>query len=135
MALNQMNYRGLVFFPALIWFFACSEIYQRAVIELNGVVVSSQTSCVQPQNNRCATTYVVEGPDKSRTTYIAGPTDKALSRQLPVGTMIAKKKWALAYSINGQRINDFPSIFYGTLLVFGLCLVGWWYFLTRRVPN
>lgn len=131
MAASPKNYRGLVF-AALIWLFAGSEIYQRAAIELNGTVVSSNTSCMQPQNNRCATEYVIEGSKQSRITYIAGPTDKALPRRLPVGTVIVKDKWALAYSINGQHIDDFPIGFYVALLVFGLCCIWWWYGLSNR---
>lgn len=121
----ENNRRFLIIVAVLLWLFAGTEIYQRAVIELNGTVVSSETSCIQPQNNRCATEYVIEAPNHSRIMYIAGPTDKALRRRLPVGTKIVKAKWALTYSINGQRINDFPIFFYGGLLVLGLCCVGW----------
>ena len=131
MAALQKSYGGLIAFAILAWLFAGSEIYQRAAIELIGTVVSSETSCMQPQNNRCATEYVVEANDHSRKRYIAGPTDKALPRRLPVGTAILKNKWALAYSVNGEEINDFPIVFYTGLLVFGLCCVYWWYVLSK----
>lgn len=132
MIAGKENYRSLIAIAVLVWLFAGSEIYQRAVVELNGSIVSSETSCMQPENNRCATKYVIEGHDHIRTIYIAGPTDKALPQRLPAGTEIVKAKWALAYSINGRRINDFPIVFYAGLLVFGLCCVGWWYVLSKR---
>jgi hypothetical protein len=104
----------------LIWLFAGHEIYQRAAISLHGTVVSSETGCVQPYNNRCDTTYVVEGQDQTRSTYVAGPTDESLERRLPVGTSIRKDKWALTYSVNDRKISDFPIGFYGGLMAFGL---------------
>jgi len=104
----------------LIWLFAGHEIYQRAAISLQGTVVSSETSCVQPYNNRCDTRYVVEAQDQTHSTYIAGPTDESLERRLPVGTFIRKDKWALTYSVNNQKVSDFPVVFYGGLMAFGV---------------
>jgi hypothetical protein len=104
----------------LVWFFAGHEIYQRAAISLQGTVVSSETSCVQPYNDRCDTTYVVEAQDQTRSTYVAGPTDESLERRLPVGTLIRKDKWALTYSVNNRQISDFPIVFYGGLMAFGV---------------
>jgi len=111
-------------FALLIWLFAGHEIYQRAAISLRGTIVSSETSCVQPYNNRCDTRYVVEAQDRTRATYIAGPTDESLERRLPVGTLIRKDKWALTYSVNNQKVSDFPVVFYGVGMAFGvLCAV------------
>jgi hypothetical protein len=114
--------QGVTYGPALFavvaWLFAGSEIYQRAAIELNGTVVSSETSCMQPANNRCATQYIVEAPDRSRHTYIAGPTDK--------------DEWQLSYSINGREVNDFPVVFYSTILMLGLMCAVWGYTILRR---
>jgi len=104
----------------LIWLFAGHEIYQRAEVALNGTVVSSETGCLQPYNNRCDTTYIVESQNHVRSTYVAGPTDAPLGRRLPVGTLIQKDKWALTYSVNGKIVNDFPINFYGGLMLFGL---------------
>jgi hypothetical protein len=106
----------------LAWLFAGSEICQRAMIELNGTVLSSETSCAKPYNNRCSTTYLVVDKHGLRSTYVAGPTDESLERRLPTGTLIDKKKWSLAYSVNGRHIDDFPIGFYGTLIALGaLC--------------
>jgi len=116
---------GPVLFAIAAWLFAGSEIYGRAAIELNGTVVSSETSCMQPANNRCATQYRVEAPGGSGQTYIAGPTDKSLRRRLSVGTVINKDKWRLSYAINGQAVNDFPVVFYSSILVLGLMSAVW----------
>jgi hypothetical protein len=123
---------GPMLLAVLVWLFAGSEIYQRADIDLNGIIVSADTSCMQPYNNRCGTIYVVKSRDGSRHTYIAGPTDQALPRRLPVGTVVVKDKWALSYSLNGREIRDFPIIFYSGLLVLGLISAIWWYALFRH---
>ena len=132
MAKHQRNYSLLVVFAIVTWLFAGSEILQRATIELRGTVTASNTSCVQPQNNRCATEYVVEADKNIHRTYVAGPTDKALKRRLPVGTVIVKEKWALSYSIDGVLINDFPSVFYWGQMAFGLCCVLLFCVLSKR---
>jgi hypothetical protein len=117
-ALRGVAY-GPLFFGLLTWVFACSEIYQRAALQLDGRVVASATGCQQPANNRCATTYVVEAQDGSRATYVAGPTDHSLQRWLAVGTIMRKDRWRLFYAIDGRKVDDFPVIFYATILVFG----------------
>ena len=127
------KYRSLFIVLAILtWIFAGAEILQRAAIDLHGIVVSSETSCVQPQNNRCATTYVVETQLGVQKTYTAGPTDKALRRGLPVGTVLVKDKWRLSYSINGERVDDFPSGFYWGQMVFGLFCALLWYVPSMR---
>lgn len=102
--------------------FAGNEIYQRAVVELSGTVTLSETTCVQPYNNRCSTKYVVTGENGSYATYVAGSSDASLERYLPVGTLVNKRKWSLVYSVNGKQISDFPIKFYdGVILVGMLC--------------
>lgn len=108
-----------------------SEFYQRASIALDGKVVSSETSCMQPANNRCATVYVVESKDGVHTEYIAGPTDHSLQRRLPVGTNISKQKWHLSYSINGTEIDTFPVVFHTYLLTFAGCCLYWAFSIYR----
>ena len=127
----QRSYVLFFILAMLICLFAGSEMFQRAKIDLNGRVISSESSCVQPLNNRCATEYVVETTSGDRKTYIAGPTDKALRRGLPVGTIVVKEKWSLSYAVNGVEINDFPFFYKGMLLLgIGLALLG--YVLGKR---
>jgi hypothetical protein len=128
---QRINYRPLIF-VALAWLFAGSEIYKRVSIDLNGTIVSSETSCVQPANNRCATEYIVKSQDGSRHAYIAGTTDQALPRQLPVGTVVDKHKWSLSYAVSGQERRDSPMGFYSVILVLGLMCAIWWYAVLRH---
>jgi len=114
----------LLALPALL--FAGSELYQRAELQLNGTIVSATTGCMQPWNNRCASTYVIEARDGSRQTYVAGSVDHALPRRLAVGTVVVKNRWVLSYSLNGRKIDDFPIFFYAGVAVLGLGGAGWW---------
>ncbi len=120
-------------FPILGALFSGGELYQRASIELNGTIVASDTTCMQPQNNRCATEYIVENAAHSREKYIAGPTDHSLPRRLPIGTTVAKEKWSLSYRLNGRETDDFPLQFYIGAFVVSVC-VGWWAY-ARRTPG
>ena len=111
--------------------FCLCEIYARASISLDGTIVFSKSSCVQPYNNRCATVYVVEDPRGARTDYIAGPTDHSLKRYLPVGTSIQKARWSLSYMVDGHRIDDFPRYFYFGVGFMGICFLYWAFSLYR----
>lgn len=128
---RRLSY-GPLAFALLAWLFAGSEIYQRAAIELHGAIVSAVTSCMQPANNRCATEYVVKSQDGSEHSYVAGPTDKALPRRLPIGTQIDKRKWSLSYTVDGQERRDFPLGFYSAILLLGLMCAIWWSARLRR---
>lgn len=118
-------FRAVMTFGILVCAFSVVGFYRRASIDLNGEVASSQTTCVQPQNNRCSTVYLVRGVNGAQQKYVAGFTDGSLPLRLPVGTYIEKKRWHVTYAINGRSINDFPSSFYGILFIVGLLLVGW----------
>ena len=122
---------ALLAFGVLFWIFAGSEIYNRVAVDLDGTIVSSETTCMQPYNNRCVTVYVIEGANHLLTTYAAGPTDSDLVRRLPFGTKIVKHKWLLGYTVDKTQVNDFPVVFYfGMLalwLVVGLCCTYWLY--------
>ena len=117
---------------AFLLLFPGIELYGRATIELNGVVVSSDTSCMQPWSNRCATKYVIEAADHSKALYIAGPSDDSLRRRLPVGTELVKEKWKFWYLVNGQRIDDFGLTGYLCLAGFGLALLRWHFMYERQ---
>jgi hypothetical protein len=133
--MNQTSnalYRAVMTFGILVCAFAASGFYKRASIDINGQVTSSQTTCVQPQNNRCSTVYRVKDMNGVQNKYVAGFTDGSLPLRLPVGAHIEKKKWQLTYALNGRSINDFPLGFYGGLSVFGLILIGWSAFQWRN---
>jgi hypothetical protein len=109
--------------PALI-LFASNEVWSRSSIQVDGLVVSSDTQCEQPYNNRCVTTYILQSRQTGKKTeYQAASNDSSLRRYLPVGTRIHKVKGHLTYEINGQQVNDFPLYFYEVFLLVGLALV------------
>jgi hypothetical protein len=121
----------VLFFGFALCLFGGSQIYQRATIDLNGSIVSSETRYVPTDHNRCITQYIVEQSDHSHTIYVGGSSPQSLPCGLPVGTAISKTKWSLSYSVNGRRVNDFSTGFYVGVIVIGLCSIGWWRLLYR----
>jgi len=128
----QKSWRVVLGFAILMGAFCGAEIYQRATLEADGLVVSSQIDCMQPQNNRCDTVYVVEGLNHSRTTIVGGSSDAALHMQLPVGASLVKRGWSIDYFVNGQRVGDFPMISYGGRLILAVVLALWALLSARR---
>jgi hypothetical protein len=113
---------------ALLCFLSgANEIAQRLLIEVDGIVISSQTSA----GNRPATTYAILTANGSQHQYVAGATDQSLPRRLPEGTRISKRKYDLSWEQNGQRINDFPLYFYLGACGIGGMLAYWAFFQWR----
>jgi hypothetical protein len=129
---GQRPYPGVLLIGLVFGFMGISEIYGRLAIELDGRVISATTECVEPQHSRCASVYVVELADGGKQTYVAGPTDKSLKRYRPVGTVIQKRKWELAYRIDGKKINDFPYVFYFGFLSLSVGSLIWWLYLMSK---
>lgn len=122
----QPRSNAFLLLAVMAWLFGGSEIYRRADFAVDGTLVSSTTTCVQPTKNRCASEYVVQSNDGVRTSFVAGSTDSSLPRELPVGTVISKSRWSIDYFLNGQRVDDFPVVFYAVVMTFGvLCLCLW----------
>lgn len=93
--------------------FALAEFHARQRIEIDGVVVVSNTVCQQPHSNRCVTTYEILAAGATKpVVYKAGPNDHSLRRSLPAGTRLFKRKGTLSYEINGTLVDDFPRIPY-----------------------
>jgi len=124
--LTQPRFNALLLIALLSWMFAGKQIYQRAAIEVNGTIVSSATACIQPENNRCSSTYIVLSQSGESASYIVGPTDASLPRGLPRGTVINKSKWNLSYMVNGKPVDNFPIAFYLVIVLFGLCCAVLW---------
>ena len=116
----------------LAFLFGANEIFQRLTIEVEGTVISSETTV----GNRPVTYYAIRRNDGNIDHYIAGPTDRSLPRRLPVGVQINKRKYDLSWERDGQVVDDFPLTFY-----VGACTVGgmlaFWAFLQWRLnrPN
>ena len=94
---------------------AVSELRTRADIAIDGVVVSSVLNRREP--NRPVRKYVLRSLESGATfKYSAGPVDHALSQSIPNGARVIKKKGQLAYTVDGRRIDDFPTGFYSVAL-------------------
>ena len=107
---------------------ACSEIYERAALQVDGLIVGREVVCQQPKNNRCVTNYSLKHTaNNSLYTYSAGPTEQALSSELGVGTFVNKQRWHLSYEVNRKEVDDFPVLFYAGLLLIGLVAIGLWF--------
>jgi len=122
---HQMTAAGRTYFgpkhsflavaAGLCIFFGANEIGQRMLIEIDGTIVSSQTT----PGPRRVTTYVLRSADGQRREYVAGATDRSLPRDLPVGTHVSKHRYELSWRLNERKVDDFPVWFY-----LGACLVG-----------
>lgn len=125
---------ALLIFGAILVTMSCSEINERALIEIDGKIVNKEVVCQQPNNNRCVANHLIDSVSgESQSTYSAGPTDQSLSHDLPVGARLKKKKWQLGYEVDGKAVDDFPITFYAGSLMIGLLSIGGW-FLKRRFP-
>jgi hypothetical protein len=107
----------------LCFLFSSNEILQRALIQVEGTIVSSQTTT----GNRPATYYVLHGADGVNREYVSGATDSSLPRRLSVGTYIKKDKYKLSWQKNQNTIIDFPLYFYMAVYGVALALAYWSY--------
>lgn len=116
-----------VTFPVglMVFGFGASTLYRRLSIDVQGTIVSSNTTCVQPRGNRCASTYLVREGNGKNIQYVSGPVDGSLPTGLAEGTSIIKKRWQSSYSLNGRLIDDFAVAFYVAITAFGLLIFGW----------
>jgi len=114
----------------VVWGFGLETVGRRLALELNGVVVSSRD---HPSKGapRYSTEYILRGDDGRDYSYVAGATDAALPRSLPVGTCLTKRKWHFDYERDGQTINDFPIAFYAVVSGIGLACLIWSFFIWR----
>lgn len=121
--IERLRPKALAFFGAWILFMGGNEILRRLWLQVDGVVMSSQTT----DGPRPVTTYRLRRADGSESGYVAGPTDASLQRRLPVGTTIRKERWRFSYEKDGSEDDTFPILFYVGLLLGGLLLewVAW----------
>jgi hypothetical protein len=102
----------------ILWGFGYETVWARLTIEIDGTIAARHEVHA---SGRRGTAYVVRTSDGGEREYVAGATDASLSRDMPIGTAIVKRKWHLSYLRDGIPIDDFPIYAYsGT---FGLALV------------
>lgn len=108
-------------------------IWQRLQIDLEGTIVARQDSLQSRETHGPTTVYRLQRSDGSVTSYTATTNDPSLPRTLPIGASVAKRRWELAYAVNGQPVNDFPLMGYVGFLAAGLaCLTGAGVIIARR---
>jgi hypothetical protein len=107
----------------IFWGFGYETLWKRLLTDVQGTVTSARSLPYPLAPARHATEYTFTGPDGQQQSYIAGPTDASLPRNMPVGTHIGKRRWRVSYERDGERVNDFSLLFYGLMLsVAAVCL-------------
>lgn len=91
----------------------------RLLLDVNGTITAREVTT----GYRPAAIYTVSTSNGGKSTFISGPTDASLPRDLKIGSNLEKRKWELGYSINGNYVLDFPIGFYIGVLVLGICLL------------
>ena len=131
-----LRYGGVVLcvFGVLIFTFALSEPIARYSLAVDGRILSSDTTCIQPYNNRCVSVYSMEAPDGSRFLYRAASHDASLPIRLPVGTVIRKEKGTFTFRRDGEVVADFPLVAYAGLATGAMAVLGVGIALYRKVP-
>ena len=109
----------------IVWGFGYETVWQRLALELDGTVIARREIPPSWATHGTATAYVVRGADGRDHDYVSGATDASLPGNIPVGTTIEKHRWALSYSLNGVRIEDFPTDFYSAWCGVALACVLW----------
>jgi hypothetical protein len=100
----------------ILWGFGYETLWPRLTTNIEGTVVSKEYLARNAWTHGYGTRYVIRKPDGSQLEYVAGATDASLSRTIPLGAELEKRKWELSYSVNGKRIKDFPASFYFAIL-------------------
>ena len=102
--------------------FGYNGIWYRLTTDLDGAIVSRQDLPRTPSTHPATVYQIVQG-DNSVTKYTAIGGDASLPRNLRVGARIVKRKWELSWTLNGERVDDFPLPMYVGFL--GLATVLW----------
>ena len=121
------NYRAMGMFAAWKMFMGLYEIAGRLLIEVEGTIVSSQTTT----GYRPVTYHLIQRSDGQLCKYVAGPTDLSLPRRMPAGTYIKKKKYEPSYVRDGKLVQDFPLPIYLAVLFGGMMLAWHSYSMSR----
>jgi len=116
----------IALFAAWAFYAGASSFADRLLTTVDGTIILSRTT----PGVRPVTYYTFLAPDGQQMHLVAGPTDGSLPRKMPVGTVIQKRKFELAYARNGQRVNDFPLgfqvLWIAVSLISGCVAFVWW---------
>jgi hypothetical protein len=121
MKLNSQKFRLPVLIVGGAWFsfMALYTLFGRLATEVDRTIISRQII----SEPRRGAIYSLRDSKGNLETYVAGATDASLSRDIPIGTHVAKERRHLGYNLNGSYINDFPIVFYSTVASIGVCFL------------
>jgi hypothetical protein len=116
---SQKKFRLPVFVIAGAWFLfmVLYTLFGRLTTEVDGTIISRQII----SEPRRGTIYSLRDSKGNLETYVAGATDASLSRDIPIGTHVTKKRWHLGYNLNDNYIDDFSITFYSIVASVGVC--------------
>ncbi len=107
--------------------FSIGTISARLHIEIEGEIIDRQIGKYKSGPHRWYVDYKILSGTGQIIEYRANGNDQSLSRNMPLGAILVKKRSKLTYALGDQNINDFPIIFYGIvggigmiILIFGM---------------
>lgn len=114
---------GLLFF--------LGALFNQLNFECDFSILSIETKCQQPLNNRCIYEYSVKSKS-GLLSKIGLDGNLFVSEDLAVGKSIQKNKFSFVYQVDGKRTNwtfanYYLGIFFISILAFGL-----WRYLTFK---
>jgi hypothetical protein len=115
-------YAAIALFGVGVLLFGGYVFWYRLQTEIEGKVVARQDIPKTPENHGPIVVYTFERSDGARDEYTAPIGDGPLPQNLPVGAFLVKRKWELGFTLNGERVDDFPII--GSLMLMSVGLAG-----------
>jgi hypothetical protein len=91
-------------------------LWARLVTEADGIVISREYFSPTPLTHGSHVDYQIRRADGSILDLSAGPTDASLSKNISVGMELQKRKWELSYKLDGRLMDDFPRVFYFSMI-------------------
>jgi len=96
--------------------FSFYNINARLKIEVEGRIIERQEGHpYKPPDKppvRRFVNYKILQNDGTTISFYTGYTDPSLSRDMPIGAYVIKKKGKLVYTVDGEKYDDFPTLFY-----------------------
>ena len=102
--LNYLLFAILLIGAVFTWF-SFSTMWDRLSIDVEGVVISRQVGHFDTIY-QIYVDYTIQQDDGAIVRYRAKSNDPSLSRDIPIGSQLIKKKWDFNYFINGSEIKD-----------------------------
>jgi hypothetical protein len=134
-ALHKPHRNSTIFIVLALWIFwgfGYETLFKRLMTDVEGTVISAEDIPSPLAPARHGTEYILRSPTGRPISYIAGSTDASLSRNIPVGSYIKKRRWHLSYERDGQQVDDFSISFYLASLAMAVGCLVWGVRLSRH---